>query len=78
MIRIQKVRKAFKGKPALHELSLEIPKGEIFGLLGHNGAGKSTTFFAGLSAAGAATMMVYSSAPAASRAPMVRTMFEFF
>jgi ABC-2 type transport system ATP-binding protein len=44
MIQLQQVRKAFKGKPALHELSLEIPQGEIFGLLGHNGAGKSTTF----------------------------------
>jgi hypothetical protein len=35
-------------------------------------------WLAGLSAAGAATMMVYSSAPAASRAAMVRTMLEFF
>jgi ABC-2 type transport system ATP-binding protein len=31
-------------RPALHELSLDIPQGQIFGLLGHNGAGKSTTF----------------------------------
>lgn len=44
MIRLKNVRKAFKGKPALHNLSLEVAKGEIFGLLGHNGAGKSTTF----------------------------------
>jgi ABC-2 type transport system ATP-binding protein len=27
----------------LHDLSLEVRRGEIFGLLGHNGAGKSTT-----------------------------------
>lgn len=27
----------------LHDLSLEISKGEIFGFLGHNGAGKTTT-----------------------------------
>lgn len=44
MIRLENLRKAFKGKPALHELSLEVKRGEIFGLLGHNGAGKSTTF----------------------------------
>lgn len=44
MIRIEQLTKAFQGKPALRGLSLEIQRGEIFGLLGHNGAGKSTTF----------------------------------
>lgn len=44
MIRLEKLKKSFKGKPALHGLSLKIERGEIFGLLGHNGAGKSTTF----------------------------------
>ncbi|MEA3189169.1 MAG: type transport system ATP-binding protein, partial [Chthoniobacter sp.] len=44
MIRLESLSKSFKGKPALENLSLEIPRGEIFGLLGHNGAGKSTTF----------------------------------
>jgi ABC-2 type transport system ATP-binding protein len=43
MILLRGLRKAFGGKPALHELSLEVQRGEIFGLLGHNGAGKSTT-----------------------------------
>lgn len=44
MVRLEKLRKDFGGKPALAPLDLEIPQGEIFGLLGHNGAGKSTTF----------------------------------
>ena len=44
MIRLERLSKTFGGRPALHELTLEIPKGQIFGLLGHNGAGKSTTF----------------------------------
>jgi len=44
MIRLDRLSKTFGSRPALHELSLEIPKGQIFGLLGHNGAGKSTTF----------------------------------
>lgn len=30
-------------KPAVHDLSFSIPKGDIFGLLGPSGAGKSTT-----------------------------------
>src|SRR5205823_6491822 len=44
MIRLESLSKKFKGRPALQNLSLQISRGEIFGLLGHNGAGKSTTF----------------------------------
>ena len=44
MIRLQGLSKSFGGKPALIGLDLEVERGEIFGLLGHNGAGKSTTF----------------------------------
>ena len=44
MIRLDRLSKTFGSRPAVQELSLEIPEGQIFGLLGHNGAGKSTTF----------------------------------
>jgi len=44
MIRLDALSKNFGDRPALYPLSLEIPEGRIFGLLGHNGAGKSTTF----------------------------------
>jgi ABC-2 type transport system ATP-binding protein len=44
MIRVEKLTKSFKGKPALRDVSLQVHRGEIYGLLGHNGAGKSTTF----------------------------------
>lgn len=43
MISLRGISKRFGGKRALDPLSLEVAKGEIFGLLGHNGAGKSTT-----------------------------------
>lgn len=42
-IEIRKVSKTYPGKRALDRLSLNIPAGAIFALLGDNGAGKSTT-----------------------------------
>ena len=42
MIHLEKVRKEFGSRLAVEALDLHVPQGEIFGLLGHNGAGKST------------------------------------
>ncbi|MGC6769425.1 ABC transporter ATP-binding protein [Enterococcus sp. LJL128] len=43
MIELVNVSKNYEAKQALKDLSLTIKPGEIFGFLGHNGAGKSTT-----------------------------------
>jgi len=43
MLEIKDLQKSFGGKPALEGVSFKVERGEIHGLLGHNGAGKSTT-----------------------------------
>jgi ABC-2 type transport system ATP-binding protein len=42
VIALSNVHKKFGARVAVEELTLSVPRGEIFGLLGHNGAGKST------------------------------------
>jgi ABC-2 type transport system ATP-binding protein len=42
-LEIKDLRKSFRQDEVLHGINLTIPKGEFFGLLGQNGAGKSTT-----------------------------------
>lgn len=43
MIEFRDVTKDYDGKLALNRLNLTLESGEIVGLIGHNGAGKSTT-----------------------------------
>jgi len=42
MIRLADLTKTFGDRVAVDDLTLHVARGEIFGLLGHNGAGKST------------------------------------
>ncbi len=43
MIEVQNLTKRYAGRTALADVSFSVGRGEIVGLLGHNGAGKSTT-----------------------------------
>ena len=42
-IQVKNLTKSFSGRKVINNLSFEVNKGEVFALLGHNGAGKSTT-----------------------------------
>jgi ABC-2 type transport system ATP-binding protein len=60
MLQVKNLTKKFAGKDALKGISFEVKRGEIYGLLGHNGAGKSTTLGIILSmvAAGSGEVMI--------------------
>jgi ABC-2 type transport system ATP-binding protein len=43
MIEVCNLHKRYAGKTAVSDLSFQVERGEVVGLIGHNGAGKSTT-----------------------------------
>ncbi|MBU5484434.1 ABC transporter ATP-binding protein [Clostridium sp. MSJ-11] len=43
VIEVEHLKKSYNNKLAVDNLSFSVKEGEFFGLLGHNGAGKSTT-----------------------------------
>ena len=42
-IQVSNLTKSFSGRKVVNDISFAVNKGEVFALLGHNGAGKSTT-----------------------------------
>lgn len=45
-LRIEKLRKSFKRKVVIRDVTMELDRGEVVALLGPNGSGKTTTFYA--------------------------------
>jgi lipopolysaccharide export system ATP-binding protein len=45
VLRASNLRKSYRGRVVVEDLSLQVEAGEIVGLLGPNGAGKSTSFY---------------------------------
>ena len=43
MIKIRDLKKSYKGFPVLRGLSMDINDGDVYGFLGRNGCGKTTT-----------------------------------
>ena len=42
---VENLRKSYKSRTVVHDISLQIKSGEVVGLLGPNGAGKTTSFY---------------------------------
>ena len=60
ILRANHLRKSYRGRVVVEDLSLQVESGEIVGLLGPNGAGKSTSFYmiVGLVSADAGSIML--------------------
>ena len=43
VIKVEQLSKSYDNRPAVDKISLSIKRGTVYGLLGANGAGKSTT-----------------------------------
>ena len=43
MVKLEHVNKRYHDTTAVNDLSMQVNDGEIVGIIGHNGAGKSTT-----------------------------------
>ena len=44
-LRTEHLRKSYRGRAVVNDVSVELEQGQIVGLLGPNGAGKTTTFY---------------------------------
>ena len=68
-IEVKDLAKSFNGRTVVDKISFRVEKGEVFGLLGHNGAGKSTIIdlLLGLKKPDCGTGTIFGLDPAANR-----------
>ena len=68
-IEVKDLTKSFNGRTVVDVITFRVEKGEVFGLLGHNGAGKSTTIdlLLGLKKPDYGTGTIFGLDPAANR-----------
>ena len=45
-LRIEKLRKSYRKRVVIRDVSMELARGEVVALLGPNGSGKTTSFYA--------------------------------
>lgn len=71
LLQITGVSKTFPGQRALDNVSLQVPAGEVHGLVGHNGSGKSTLVkvLAGFHEPDPGARVVFNGAPLAFSSP---------
>lgn len=69
IISVKNLKKSYNNIVAVNDISFSVKKGEFFGLLGHNGAGKSTTIdcILGLKAFDSGVVKIFNKDPKKSR-----------
>lgn len=71
-LRVRNLRKSYRNRPVIRDVSVDLARGEVVALLGPNGSGKTTCFYciAGLVTADAGQVMI--DGRDATRLPMFR------